>query len=87
MIYVVAGESFPTSVRSFVNAVSFGFSTLVAATASYVVHYAFEEDPFLVVVIMQAALFISSVCACHIKEETTGTQLKQLFSRVYSLLM
>jgi MFS family permease len=76
-VFVVAGETFPTSVRSFVSSIIFACTSIAGLTSSFVMQYAFELNPLCAIIIIQAALFISGVFSCFIKRETAGTQLDQ----------
>jgi len=76
LIFVIAGESFPTSVRSFTNCILGGCCSISSIAASFAVHYAYEENPIFVIVVMQGVLVITSVFAFCIKRETSGTLLE-----------
>jgi hypothetical protein len=77
LILVLGGESFPTSVRSFVNSIFAGCYGIAGVTSSFAIQYAYEEIPIIPLIVIQVMLFISAVLLCFIERETAGTQLDQ----------
>ena len=77
LIFVIASEYFPTSVRSFTSSIIGSCSSLTSVIASFAVQYAYHESSGLVVIIMQFALVVSAGVIYSIKREMTGEQLEQ----------
>ena len=75
LVFVITGESFPTSVRAFCVCILGGCYSIASVTAAFAIHPAYEKSASLVVIVMQAVLLITAVGSFFVKRETSGAQL------------